>query len=415
MSAHRRRQPRRPRSPSARGRRACPGSRGRSASRARARALAQRRDPERPVLVRHSAATDTEPAEVDQPKGHRTDPLAVERIVVHVLRHRLAQAGKPLAEEGQPVELGLLLLEPERVAVEVLAPPGRVDSGRLDTRVRPRRDANLAPGRRDDETLDPSQLDGVVDALPARVDVAEPAALPKPPPSPLGGHEGDVPRPGVANPANRIAAWTRARSSCSKVTRPGRNCSKRRSACSLPTSSGSSSPSTLRPLAREPPAQPRTGVVHEAARGDAGARARAEGGDDHPGGHGRRRLAERILREEIGGRVIVRTGRRIPGVVPLGGVHAPISVVRMAVGDAYGAKEWREGDGDDEVAFRTERIERAHLPRRRRVRVPPGRAQRARRCSAAPSTPSARCTRGCSRRRWTPPRRATPTSATSHS
>jgi isocitrate/isopropylmalate dehydrogenase len=66
----------------------------------------------------------------------------------------------------------------------------------------------------------------------------------------------------------------------------------------------------------------------------------------------------RILREEIGGRVIVRTGRRIPGVVPLGGVHAPISIVRMAVGDAYGAREWREGDGDDEIAFRTERIER---------------------------------------------------------
>src|SRR6476659_30714 len=32
----------------------------------------------------------------------------------------------------------------------------------------------------------------------------------------------------------------------------------------------------------------------------------------------------RILREEIGGKVIVRTGRRIPGVVPFGGVHAPI-------------------------------------------------------------------------------------------
>jgi isocitrate/isopropylmalate dehydrogenase len=66
----------------------------------------------------------------------------------------------------------------------------------------------------------------------------------------------------------------------------------------------------------------------------------------------------RILREEIGGRVIVRTGRRIPGIVPLGGAHAPISVVRMAVGDAYGAQEWREGEGDDEVAYRTERIER---------------------------------------------------------
>src|SRR4029079_14290284 len=66
----------------------------------------------------------------------------------------------------------------------------------------------------------------------------------------------------------------------------------------------------------------------------------------------------RILREEIGGHVIVRTGRRIPGVVPIGGAFFPISVVRMAVGDAYVAKEWREGDGEDEVAFRTERIER---------------------------------------------------------
>jgi isocitrate/isopropylmalate dehydrogenase len=67
----------------------------------------------------------------------------------------------------------------------------------------------------------------------------------------------------------------------------------------------------------------------------------------------------RIVREEIDGTVIVRTGRRIPGVVPLGGVHAPISVVRMAVGGAYGAKEWREGEGDEEAAFRTERIERS--------------------------------------------------------
>lgn len=66
----------------------------------------------------------------------------------------------------------------------------------------------------------------------------------------------------------------------------------------------------------------------------------------------------RILREEIGGHVIVRTGRRIPGIVPIAGAHYPISVVRMAVGDAYGAEEWREGAGEDEVALRTERIER---------------------------------------------------------
>jgi isocitrate/isopropylmalate dehydrogenase len=77
-----------------------------------------------------------------------------------------------------------------------------------------------------------------------------------------------------------------------------------------------------------------------------------------PEGRGGVGSPNRILREEIGGQVIVRTGRRIPGVVPLGGVHAPISIVRMAVGDAYGAKEWRDGEGDDEVAYRTERIER---------------------------------------------------------
>src|SRR5829696_2159928 len=49
----------------------------------------------------------------------------------------------------------------------------------------------------------------------------------------------------------------------------------------------------------------------------------------------------RILREEVGGKVIVRTGRRIPGVVgPVSGIHHPISVVRMAIEDAYGAKQW---------------------------------------------------------------------------
>jgi len=66
----------------------------------------------------------------------------------------------------------------------------------------------------------------------------------------------------------------------------------------------------------------------------------------------------RILREAIGAAVIVRTGRKLPGVRPVAGIHAPISVVRMAVGDAYGAKEWRSGDGIDEIACRTETIER---------------------------------------------------------
>ena len=69
----------------------------------------------------------------------------------------------------------------------------------------------------------------------------------------------------------------------------------------------------------------------------------------------------RILREQVDGKVIVRTGRRLPGVTPVAGVHHPISIVRMAVDDAYGAKEWREDGGapEAEVAFRTERIHRS--------------------------------------------------------
>jgi isocitrate/isopropylmalate dehydrogenase len=101
-------------------------------------------------------------------------------------------------------------------------------------------------------------------------------------------------------------------------------------------------------------------IVHEAARamrasgfGIKAATVTPEGRDDVGS-------PNRILREEIGGKVIIRTGRRIPGVTPIAGVHHPISVVRMAVEDAYGAEQWREGEegAADEVAFRTERITR---------------------------------------------------------
>jgi isocitrate dehydrogenase (NAD+) len=69
----------------------------------------------------------------------------------------------------------------------------------------------------------------------------------------------------------------------------------------------------------------------------------------------------RIVREGVDGKVIIRTGRRIPGVTPIAGVHHPISVVRMAVEDAYGAKQWREGTAGapDEVAYRTEKVTRS--------------------------------------------------------
>ena len=102
----------------------------------------------------------------------------------------------------------------------------------------------------------------------------------------------------------------------------------------------------------------KNGVVHEAAAAIREHGLGLKAATVTPETRGDVGSPNRILREEIGGKVIVRTGRRIPGVAPLAGVYAPISIVRMAVGDAYGAEEWREGEGDDEVAFRTERIER---------------------------------------------------------
>jgi isocitrate/isopropylmalate dehydrogenase len=99
-------------------------------------------------------------------------------------------------------------------------------------------------------------------------------------------------------------------------------------------------------------------VVHEAAAAIREHGLGLKAATVTPEGRGGVGSPNRILREEIGGKVIVRTGRRIPGVVPIGGVYSPISIVRMAVGDAYGATEWREGNGDEEVAYRTERIER---------------------------------------------------------
>jgi isocitrate dehydrogenase (NAD+) len=105
----------------------------------------------------------------------------------------------------------------------------------------------------------------------------------------------------------------------------------------------------------------RNGVVHEAARamresglGLKAATITPEGRDDVGS-------PNRILREEVDGKVIVRTGRRLPGVAPIAGVHHPISVVRMAVEDAYGAAESREGQpgAGDEVAYRTEKITRS--------------------------------------------------------
>ena len=122
----------------------------------------------------------------------------------------------------------------------------------------------------------------------------------------------------------------------------------------------------------------------------------------------------RILREGVGGSVIVRTGRRIPGVVPLAPVVHPIVVVRMAVGDAYGADEGRTGTRRRvRRAGMADRADRpVGVPLGGRVLVPGGGGPRCLRVRRARSGRSRRSTRGCSRRRWTQRRHAIPRSPT---
>ncbi|MDA0184281.1 isocitrate/isopropylmalate family dehydrogenase [Solirubrobacter phytolaccae] len=101
-------------------------------------------------------------------------------------------------------------------------------------------------------------------------------------------------------------------------------------------------------------------IVHEAARAMREAGFGLKAATITPEGRNDVGSPNRILREEVDGKVIVRTGRRIPGVVgPVSGVYHPISVVRMAVDDAYGAKQWREGEDDEESAFMTMKISRS--------------------------------------------------------
>ena len=104
-------------------------------------------------------------------------------------------------------------------------------------------------------------------------------------------------------------------------------------------------------------------VVHEAARRMRACGFGLKAATVTPEGQGDVGSPNAILREEVGGDVIVRTGRRIPGVPPLAGVHSPITVARMAVDDAYGATEWREGEGPQESAFRTTMITRERCRR----------------------------------------------------
>ena len=103
------------------------------------------------------------------------------------------------------------------------------------------------------------------------------------------------------------------------------------------------------------------GIVHDAADAMVETGLGLKAATVTPPGIGGVGSPNRILREGIDGSVIVRTGRPIPGVAPSFAAGPPIIVVRMAVGDAYGADEGRSGAPGQmsEVAWRTTRITRS--------------------------------------------------------
>jgi isocitrate dehydrogenase (NAD+) len=105
----------------------------------------------------------------------------------------------------------------------------------------------------------------------------------------------------------------------------------------------------------------KNGVIHEAASAMVETGLGLKAATITPTQIGSVGSPNRILREGIDGKVIVRTGRRIPGVAPIVSLSHPVVVVRMAVGDAYGAAEGRDGEPGSigESAWRTERIDRS--------------------------------------------------------
>src|SRR3954469_2292112 len=159
-------------------------------------ALPQRRDPERARGLGVPLGTDAEPAEVDQPHRDRRDLLLRQAVERHVLGHRLAQRGKALGKTDQLVVLRLLLLRAEISVVEVLLPPRRVDSGRLQLRFRTWRDPDVLPGGRNRKRLDSLQLYRVRDLAPVGVDIAKTAFRPLPAPANAARHGAPLPRTG---------------------------------------------------------------------------------------------------------------------------------------------------------------------------------------------------------------------------
>ncbi len=155
------------------------------------------------------------------------------------------------------------------------------------------------------------------------------------------------------------------------------------------------------------------GVVHDAASAMRETGLGLKAATITPPGVGDVGSPNRILREGVGGSVILRTGRRIPGVSPLAPMVHPVAVVRMATGDAYGAEEGRMGDGARSTSRPTAPRRSPGVRAGRWPSTPSGwRPRWGRRSTGVPNGRCRPATRPCSKRRWTRRPLATLTSTT---
>ena len=131
---------------------------------------------------------------------------------------------------------------------------------------------------------------------------------------------------GLEGPApKRVSrAWpTRCASPSSRAMRPARSCSNRRFVSSTPRSPASRASSSASTCRWSTAASHSNEVVTEAAAAMRESRLGIKAATVTPEGTDDVGSPNRILREELDGRVIIRTGRRIPGITPVAGVTTP--------------------------------------------------------------------------------------------
>jgi hypothetical protein len=77
-------------------------------------------------------APGPEEPQIDQPERGRHYPLPVQASPLQLGQDLLADVRQRAPELGHPVKLALVLLLPPPLVIQVLPPPRRVDTGRLD-------------------------------------------------------------------------------------------------------------------------------------------------------------------------------------------------------------------------------------------------------------------------------------------